>query len=181
MAVLRLWVQFLARVKHGMVELSPPLEMLSPCEQVPLWDLLSPLELQHRDVSGKTTLWDGAWKVGEGQVVVVGRTGFECLHVESFWPFFGSPPFVGPQYGHRGKPVLGVGEHGRYWWRRLLHFFPRIGTSLWKYVERILPYQRGKLPVFAAGICRSIGCGLYLNPHTSHLFIGVPNFGGQRD
>ena len=44
-------------------------------------------------------------------MVVVGRSGFGWSRVEKFRPFFGAPPFVGSQYGHRGQPVSGVGEH----------------------------------------------------------------------
>ena len=111
MTVLRLWVQVSARVKHGMVELLPPLELLAPWVNVPLWVPLSPLKLPHGDVGRNSLIWDGAWKVGEGRVVVVGRVGFGWLCIEKFRPVVGAPPFVGSQYGHRGQPVSGVGEH----------------------------------------------------------------------
>ena len=111
MAMIWLWEQVSARVKRGMAELSPPLELLAPWEQVPLWAPFPPLELPHGDVGGNITLWYGAWKVGEGRVVVVGRKGFGWLRVKIFRPVVGAPPFVGHQYGHRGKPVTGVGEN----------------------------------------------------------------------
>ena len=106
-----MWVLVSARVKHGMVALSSPLEILEPREHVSLWAPLSPLELPHRDVGGNVLLWDGARKVGEVWTVVVGRAGVGWLRVEMFWPVVGAPPFVGPQYRHMGKLVLGVGEN----------------------------------------------------------------------
>ena len=111
MAVLRIWVQVLARVKHGMVEFLPPLELLAPWEHVPLWAPLSPLEMPHVDVGVNALLWAWVWELGERRVIVVGRAGFGWLRVENFRPVFGSPPFVGPQYGHRGQPLPGVGDH----------------------------------------------------------------------
>ena len=42
-------------------------------------------------------------------MVVVFWNGFGWLRVETLRPVVGAPPFVGPQYGHRGKPVPGVG------------------------------------------------------------------------
>ena len=95
MAVLRLWVQVQARVKHGMAELLPPLELLSPWKQVPMWASLQPLELPHGDVGRNAPLWAGEWKVGEGRLVVVGWAGFGWLHVEMFWTVVGAPPFFG--------------------------------------------------------------------------------------
>ena len=41
-----------------------------------------------------------------------------------------------------------------------MNFMPMIGTALWDCVEKNPPYQRGQLPVFAAGICRRIGSGI---------------------
>ena len=76
--------------------------MLEPWEHVTLWAPLSPLELPHGYVGGNAPLWDGARKVGEGQVVVLGRDGIGWLRVEKIRPVFGAPPFVGPQYGHKG-------------------------------------------------------------------------------
>ena len=111
MAVLRQWVQVLARLKHGMVELSPPSELLAPWEHVPLWTPLSPLELPHEDFGVNVPLWSGVWKVGEGRVVVVDRDGFGWLRVETFRPVVGAPPFVGTQYFNRGQLVPGVGDH----------------------------------------------------------------------
>ena len=73
--VLWLWVLVSARVKYGMVALSPPFELLETWEYVPLWAPLSPLELPHRDVGGNASLWAGAQKVGKGRVVVVGWDG----------------------------------------------------------------------------------------------------------
>ena len=69
------------------------------------------LELPHMDVYGSAPLWDGARKVGEGRVVVVGWTGFGWLRVEMFWPVVGAPTFFGPQYRYMGQPVSGVGDH----------------------------------------------------------------------
>ena len=109
--VLWLWVLVLTQVKHGMMALSPPLELLEPWKHVPLWAPLSPLELPHRNFGGNASLWVGARKVGEVRVVVVDRAGVEWLRIEKFRPVVGAPPFVVPQYGNRGKLVPGVGEH----------------------------------------------------------------------
>ena len=108
-AVLRIWVLVSAQVKYGMVELSSPFDLLEPWGHVPLWAPLSPLELPHRDVGGNAPLWAEAWKVGEVQVVVVGRDGVGWLRVEMFWPVVGATLFVGPQYRYMGQLVPGVG------------------------------------------------------------------------
>ena len=97
MAVLRRWVQVSDRVNYGMVEFLPPLELLELWEHVPLWEPLSPLEIPHRDVGGNAPLRAGAWKVGEGRVVVIGRASVGWLRVEMFCPVVGAPPFVCPQ------------------------------------------------------------------------------------
>ena len=76
-----------------------------------LWAPLPPLKHPHGDVGGNASLWDGPWKVREGRVFVVGWEGFGWLRVGKFRPVVGAPPFVGHQYGHRGQPVPGVGEH----------------------------------------------------------------------
>ena len=94
-----------------MVALPYPLELLEPWEHVPLWAPLPPLELPHGDVGENAPLWDGSLEVGEGRVVLVGRAGVGWLCVENFGSVVRAPPFVGPQYGHRGQLIPGVGEH----------------------------------------------------------------------